>query len=163
MYRYGSRRAGFTLIELAVVLVILGLCASMVAAIVRPDERASVTLEAERLARLLELAALESRLTGSPITWTSDGNGYRFLRHPTADRGRRTHEPEALRPRALPPGMTIGGLRIETAAAPALRLDFAPHASALAFAMDLSFGAAHATISGSPLGDVRVKGERVNE
>jgi type II secretion system protein H len=148
--------AGFTLIELAVVLVILGVCASIVAAMARPDERASVALEAERLARLLELAVLESRLTGGAITWMSDGNGYRFLRHAGAG-GSSMRDAASLRPRALPSGMTIGSMRIESSAAPALRLDFAPHALPPAFAMEMSFGAARATIAGSPIGHVRVR------
>lgn len=152
----GVKRNGFTLIELLVVLTILGLCASVVVAIVRPDERAAVALEAERLARLLELAALESRLTGSPITWTSDGTGYRFLRHVTGERFDRTPDPGTLRPRTLPAGMTIAALRIESSRSPALRLDFAPYAPPPSFAMELSSGAAHATLAGTPLGGVHV-------
>ena len=153
----GRKRAGFTLIELAVVLAIVAVCVSLIALVVRPDERTAIALEAERLARLLELAALESRLTASPITWTSDGHGYRFLRHPAADRGVNTLEDATLRPRALPAGMTILRLHIESSPAPALRLDFAPNAPALAFVMEISLGAARATISGSPLGRVSVK------
>lgn len=155
MYRI-ARIAGFTLIELAVVLVILGLCASIVVAMARPDERAGLALEAERLARLLELAALESRLTAGAITWMSDGNGYRFLRH-AASGGSSGRDLASLRPRTLPSGMTIEALRIESSAAPALRLDFAPHTPPPSFAMEISSGAARATIVGSPTGDVRVR------
>ena len=155
MYR-SPRHLGFTLIELAVVLVIVGLCAGIVAAIARPDERASVGLEAERLARLLELALLEARLTGSAVTWISDGNGYRFLRQATAGRSS-GRDPTSLRPRALPPGMTIDSMRIESSAAPALRLEFVPHALPPSFAIEMSLGAASATIAGSPIGHVRVQ------
>ena len=61
-----SRPPGFTLIELLVVLLIMGLLAGMVSAIVRPDDRGLVRLEAERLALLLDLAATQSRLTALP-------------------------------------------------------------------------------------------------
>ena len=148
----GSKTNGFTLIELLVVLAILGICASVVVTIVRPDERAAVALEAERLARLLELAALESRLTGSPITWVSDGTGYRFLRHVTAERS----DPGSLRPRVLPAGMTITALRIESVRPSALRLDFAPYAPPPSFAMEVSSSVAYATVAGTPMGTVQV-------
>lgn len=150
------RNGGFTLIELAVVLVIVALCAGAIAVAVRSDERAAVALEAERLARLLELAALEARLTASPITWMSDGHGYRFLRHPGAFGDGGLRNDETLRPRALPPGMTIVSLRIESAPASVLRLDFAPTVAAHAFVLEVASGASHARISGSPLGQVSV-------
>ena len=57
---------GFTLIEVLVVLLIMGLFVGMVSAIVRPDDSALLRVEAERLAQLLDLAAAESRLTGNP-------------------------------------------------------------------------------------------------
>lgn len=150
------KKNGFTLIELLVVLTILGIGASVVVAIVRPDERAAVALEAERLARLLELAALESRLTGSPITWMSDGTGYRFLRHVTSGRPHDVSDPGTLRPRALPAGMTIAALRIESSRPSNLRLDFVPYAPPLSFAIEVSSGLARATIAGSPIGAVHV-------
>src|SRR5512134_2732761 len=62
--RGSSNGRGFTLIELLVVLLIMGIMAGMIGAIVRPDDRALLRVEAERLAQLLELAATESRLTG---------------------------------------------------------------------------------------------------
>jgi general secretion pathway protein H len=105
-------RGGFTLIELLVVLLIMGLLAGLVGTLVRPDERALLRVEADRLAQLLELAADESRLTGKPLAWTQDATRYQFWRW-RGDAGWMEAREEALRPRSLPPGMAVSGPRIE--------------------------------------------------
>jgi len=97
-------RRGFTLLELLVVLLIMGLFAGLVAAISHPDERALLRVEAERLAQLLDLAAAESQLTGRPTAWTADGAQYRFWRW-RDDTGWTEAREDALRARSLPPGM----------------------------------------------------------
>ena len=56
-----GRTRGFTLIELLVVLMIMGLIVGLVSAIVRPDDRGQLRVEAERLAQLLDLAAATTR------------------------------------------------------------------------------------------------------
>ena len=53
---------GFTLIEMLVVLMIMGLFLGLVSTITRPDERALLRLEAERLSQLLDFAAAEAQL-----------------------------------------------------------------------------------------------------
>ncbi|MDP1716865.1 MAG: type II secretion system protein, partial [Burkholderiales bacterium] len=45
-------RRGFTLIEMLVVMLIMGLLVGLVATITRPDDRALLRIEAERLAQL---------------------------------------------------------------------------------------------------------------
>ena len=69
---------GFTLIEMLVVLMIMGLMVGLVSAIARPDDRALLQVEATRLAALLDFAAEHSRLTGKSIAWTANGPDYRF-------------------------------------------------------------------------------------
>jgi general secretion pathway protein H len=105
-------RRGFTLIELLVVLLIMGLLAGLVGTLVRPDERALLRVEADRLAQLLELAAVESSLTGKPLAWTADATRYRFWRW-RGDAGWIEAREDSLRPRSLPPGMAVSGPRIE--------------------------------------------------
>jgi len=136
--------AGFTLLELLVVLLIMGLFAGLVAAITHPDERALLRLEAERLAQLLDLAAAESRLTGRPIAWTADGARYQFWRW-RDDSGWIEAPEDALRSRSLPPGMAISGLRIE----------FDPYVP-VTYELQMSLGAARCAIAASPLGEVRI-------
>lgn len=152
-----GRSRGFTLIELLVVLMIMGLIIGLASAIVRPDDRGLLRVEAERLAQLLDLAAAESRLTGSPIAWTADGPGYRFWRM-TGDGGwSELRDSDLLRARTLPQGMRITGLEVENAPAQAIRLQFAPYyGAALSFRIEMRLGEAGYAVAASPIGELRV-------
>ena len=153
------RKCGFTLIELLVVLLVMGLAAGLVGAIVYPDDRAVLRVEAERLAQLLDVAAVESRLTGKPLAWTSDGAQYRFWRW-RDDAGWSEARDDILRARSLRSGMTISDLRIEAMPPPGgMRLEFGPHGS-LAYDFQMSLGAARYAIAASPLGEVRIHAPR---
>jgi general secretion pathway protein H len=154
-----SDNQGFTLIELLVVLLIMGLCAGLVGALARPDDRVLLRVEAERLSQLLDLAAVESRLTGKPIAWTAaltpEGAQYRFWRW-REDAGWSEASDDALRVRSLPPGMTISALRIEAARPPeGVRLEFGPEGS-FAYEFQMSLGAARYAVAASPLGEVSI-------
>lgn len=156
-----SSRRGFTLIEVLVVLLIMGLLAGLVSAIVRPDDRGLVRLEAERLAQLLDLAAAESRLTGNATAWTADGPGYRFWRMSGDAEGSaqwsEIRDNDLLRSRTLPQGMMIAGLQVENRPAhDAMRLEFAPNRPAPAFSIEMSLGAARYAVAASPIGELRV-------
>ena len=160
-----SNRRGFTLIEVLVVLLIMGLLVGLVSAIVRPDDRGLLRLEAERLAQLLDLAAAESRLTGNSTAWTADGPGYRFWRMTEdaeasaqgAAQWSEISDNDLLRSRTLPQGMMISGLQLENRPAHgAMRLEFAPSGPALAFTIEMSLGAARNSVAASPIGELRV-------
>jgi len=148
-------RRGFTLIELLAVLLIMGLCAGLVGALVRPDDRAVLRVEAERLAELLDLAATEARLTGKSVAWVADAAGYRFWRL-RDDRGWSEAGDDSLRARSLPAGVAISDLRIEAMQPPGgMRLEFGPHGS-LAYDLQMSLGEARYAVAASPLGEVRI-------
>jgi len=152
-------RRGFTLIELLVVLLIMGLMAGLVGALVHPDDRTVLRVEAERLSELLDLAATEARLTGTSVAWTAEAHAYRFwqLRE---DAGWSEIRDDALRARRLPPGMAISDLQIE-AMRPSIgmRLEFSPH-GAMAYDFRMSLGAERYTVAASPLGEVRIHASR---
>jgi general secretion pathway protein H len=148
---------GFTLIELLVVLMIMGLFVGLASAIVRPDDRAALRIEAERLQQLLDLAAGEARLTGTPIAWTADAAGYRFWRESEDSGWTEIRDNDLLRARSLPQGVAITDFRVENMRPQsAMRLEFAPEGAALAFSIGLSLGAEHIAVEGSPIGEVRV-------
>ena len=150
-----SHECGFTLIELLVVLLVMGLFAGLVGALAQPDDRARLHVEAERLAQLLDLAAVESRLTGKPIAWTAEQAHYRFWRW-RDDAGWAEARDDSMRARSLPPGMAISELRIE-AMRPSggMRLEFGPDGP-LAYDFQMSLGAARYAIAASPVGEVRI-------
>jgi general secretion pathway protein H len=152
-----GRAAGFTLIEVLVALLIMGLLVGLVSAIVRPDDRGLLRIEAERLGQLLDLAASESRFTGERIAWTADSTGYRFWRT-NGDAGwSEMHDSDLLRARSLPQGMTIAGLQVENMRSHgAMRVELAPYGPAPLYIIELSLGSVRYAVTASPLGDVRV-------
>lgn len=75
-----ERQAGFTLIELMVVLVIIGIASAAVGLSIRPDPLQSLRKDAERLAQLLQVAQAEARADGRPITWRANAKGFAFSR-----------------------------------------------------------------------------------
>ena len=152
----GSSR-GFTLIEMLVVLMIMGLFVGLVSTITRPDDRAVLQLEAERLSQLLDFAATEAQLTGRSIAWTADESGYRFWRAGDDGVWAEIRDSELLRARTLPQGVAVSGFRVENMRPQgAMRLEFAPQGSPLAFTVGMSLGAARYAVRGNPVGDVRV-------
>jgi len=148
---------GYTLIEMLVVMLIMGLFVGLISAIARPDERSRVQLEAERLAQLLNLVAAESRLTGKAMRWTSDGPGYRFWRR--QEQGWvEVHDSDLFRPRTLPDGMSIAGFRVEALLRPdAMRLEFLPHGLPLSYSLEIALGTHRTAITASPFGEAQAR------
>ncbi len=148
---------GFTLVEMLVVLLVMGLLAGLVGVIAQPDTRSRLHIEAERLAQLLNLAAEESRMAGKSIRWSADGAGYRFLRLQGDLGWTEIRDNDLLRPRSLPQGMVIAGLWNEALRPQeAMRLQFAPYGMPAAYTIRLTAGAAQYTVAASPVSGARV-------
>ncbi len=151
-----KKSPGFTLIEMLVVLMVMGLFVGLVSVISRPDDRAVLRLEADRLSQLLDFAATEAQLTGKSISWTADASGYRFWRQSEGSVWSEIRDSDLLRARSLPPEVAISGLRVENMRPQgAMRLEFASHGSPLAFSVAMSLGTERYAVAGSPIGDVR--------
>lgn len=148
---------GFTLIEMLVVLLIMGLMVGMVTVAAQPDDKARLRVETDRLSQLLTLAANEARLTGKAMAWTADGPAYRFWQFSEEFGWLGMVDDQTLRARTLPHGMTISNLLVDNVRmSKQLRVEFNPNGSTSSFTMEMSLGAAHSTMAASPLGDVRV-------
>jgi general secretion pathway protein H len=147
---------GFTLIEMLVALVIMGLLAGLISGAIRSDERGVLRMEAERLAQLLGLAAAQSRMSGKPVAWVSDGAGYQFLRYQTGAGWSEIADDALLRKRTLPQGIAIAGVRVEASRSQeSMRLEFRPRGLPPLYDISMSSGAGgRYTVSGSPVGDV---------
>lgn len=160
------KERGFTLIEMLVVLLIMGLLVGMVSSIAQPDDKALLRVEAERLAQLMDIAATESRLTGKSIAWTADGAGYRFWKSNEDSGWSEIVDDDFLRARTLKKGMTISNMRVENMRSPEhMRVEFTPYGSALSFSVEMSLGDAHCTVTSSPIGEILVlpEGGKTND
>ena len=72
------RSAGFTLLELLVVLAIVAIASAGVGFALRDTAQVQLDREAERLGALLETARARSRITGVSVTWRATASGFRF-------------------------------------------------------------------------------------
>lgn len=157
MHPSAAAARGFTLLEVLVVLLIMGLMLGLVSALVLPDDRARLDVETRRLAQLLTLAGEQSRVSGRAIAWTVQPPGYRFSQRDTGAGWTEMTRSELLRPRELPAGMAITGLRVENAPSTGpMRLEFSTDGTASAFTIDLSLGTSRSAIAGSPVGEIVV-------
>jgi general secretion pathway protein H len=83
--RPAARRShGFSLIELMVVLVIVGIGTTMVTLRLAPDPARELRLEARQLALAFNVAQGQVHLDGRPIVWTAGSDGYHFERARTS-------------------------------------------------------------------------------
>lgn len=154
---YRNRQYGFTLLEVMVVVLIMGLIVGLVSVILEPDERGLLNVESQRLAQLLELAAAEARVSGTSLAWVADSSGYRFEQM-TPDRGWVDVENnDSLRARQLPAAITIGGLLLENSLATGMmRVEFPAYGQTTAFTVHLHNDPARSEVSVSPVGIVKV-------
>ena len=72
------RAAGFTLLELLVVISIIAIGSAGVAFALRDAGGDPLERDAQRLAALLESARARSRLSGQPVRWVAGESGFRF-------------------------------------------------------------------------------------
>jgi general secretion pathway protein H len=88
------RRAGFTLLELLVVVAIVAIASAGVSFALRDASGAPLAREGERLAALLESARARSRLSGQPVRWIATDEGFRFEGLPPGALPQRWLEPD---------------------------------------------------------------------
>lgn len=96
------RPAGFTLLELLVVVAIVAVAAAGVTFALRDTAGAALEREAQRLAALLEAGRAKSRLLGQPVRWVATDEAFEFVGLP----------PEALPQRWLTPATRVVGRRV---------------------------------------------------
>lgn len=75
-----DRQQGFTLIELMVVLVIVGIMSAAISLSIKPAPAQLLRKDAQRLVQVLQVAQAEARADGRPIHWLADSKGFRFSR-----------------------------------------------------------------------------------
>lgn len=147
---------GYTLVEMLVVLLIMGLLIGAISSIAGPSPAGMLKLEAERLAQLLNLAAAEARASGKSLRWSADSAGYRFSRRQADGGWTGVNDNDLLRPRTLPPGMAISEFSVESRRTQGLiHIDFTPQGLPLAYRIELHLGNERHTVSAPPVGEAR--------
>ena len=72
-------QAGFTLLEMLVVLVIAGIIAGVASMTLTGNPRSDLREEGQRLALLFESASDEAQVRGHPLAWQANTQGYQFV------------------------------------------------------------------------------------
>lgn len=104
-----SRAAGFTLAEILVVLIVIGLAAGLTYARFDSDPRRTVEREGRRLAAAIEHAAALAQWRNQTLGVSSGGSSYGFWRREHAADGDRwvpLTDDDVLAARSLPDGVT---------------------------------------------------------
>ncbi|MFM9881827.1 MAG: type II secretion system minor pseudopilin GspH [Burkholderiales bacterium] len=108
----GRRGAGFTLIEILVVMVLIAIVVSLATVRFQRDDRQILRDEALRLASLLTHARDEAITTGVALGWRTDGSGYRFMRRGASREWEDLAADDILRPRTLPSPIQFIGVEV---------------------------------------------------
>lgn len=119
---------GFTLLEILVVLVLIGIMLGLTGINLMPDDRRTLNDEAQELAMLFNQAQQESLLSGRVLGWEAEANGFRFVRRQSRldpDTKQETHrwvpvtDDKLLRARRWPDGIRVLTLTANNVALPA--------------------------------------------
>ncbi|REE20805.1 general secretion pathway protein H [Paraburkholderia sp. BL27I4N3] len=150
----GKRAAGFTLLEMLVVLVIAGLLVSLTALTMTRNPRTDLNEEAQRLALLFESAGDEAQVRARPIAWQPLDGGFRFdLR--TED-GWRPLRDDLLGPRRWEGGVTGVSISYPGSDSQPSRIVFGTEAIDVPVQITLFSAAGSATIVGTGNGRYEV-------
>lgn len=149
---------GFTLVELLVVLVVMGIALGIVVVQLMPDDRTMLREEAARLALLIENAGLEARSSGRSMAWSGENTRYLFWKKNDYNDWARIEDDTAFRPRTLPEGMQINEITVEDQPIKhGEQLALSGSAFALPFRIRLSNASASTSVVGKSTGEVVVE------
>ncbi|HVK56892.1 MAG TPA: GspH/FimT family pseudopilin [Burkholderiales bacterium] len=155
-----SSHAGFTLIEILIVLVIVGITIALISVNFRRNDKAEVRDQAERLALLLQAARTEAISTGKSLAWIGNASTYGFF---TRDEDRRwtvafTDPP--LTGGHLTPPISLIDVQINGARTPiATPLVFSSSGLNARFKLELGTAETRMLVIGESGGNIHVKDE----
>lgn len=146
---------GFTLIEVAVVMLVIVIVLGIVSVNLEPDRNSIVRDEANRLALLLQTAQQESILQGKVIGVVIERQGYSFVALNDKGEFKPLSQDDVLYPRPLPSDIAITSVEIDGAPeTDKPRLILLPTGELTAFTVTLSRGATHWLVKGELTGEI---------
>ena len=148
---------GFTLIEMLIVVVVIGIASGLVIVNLGGDDRRTAEREAARLAGALEHAAALAQWQSVTLGISAEGRNYRFWRRGADGQWQALVDDDVLAPRALPPEIMVTPVSYATApvAADAV-LPFRPSGRNEPYALLLTAPAWSVVIAGDPLNRVAI-------
>lgn len=161
--RGGSKRRGipprstrgFTLLEILVVLVVVGVSLALVSVNFLPDDRRVLRDSGERIAAILEQAQDEALMTGGSIAWSATDYSYRFWKLDPDHNWVDASADEWLQERLFEPGVRVSELRIDDKPAKIdTRIVLSASGHGVPFRLVLALRAERLGISGDALGRI---------
>lgn len=150
-----SWQSGFTLVELLVVLVVIGITLGMTMLQLMPDNRAVLRDESQRLALLLENAGLEAQASGHSLAWSGEASHYRFWTKNDYNDWVRIDDQAVFRQRSLADGIRISSVTVEEQTLkPGDKLSLSAYGFALPYRIRLGNQYGNASIIGKSTGEV---------
>lgn len=148
---------GFTLIEIMVFMVILGITLILVSVNFSQDDGRVLAEEANRLAALLEHAQSEAMITGNAVAWSAQNGKYQFWQRGKDGKWDQPSSDEILRARTFSVAIEWGENRV---AGNPIKLDdrliFLAGGLNQPFELKLKYRDKQLTIRGNPTGRVTV-------
>ena len=147
-------QGGFTLLEILVVLLVVGIVAATVAIGISPGDRQETEIEASRLADLFEEAASEASSRDETLGWSGNDNVYIFWKKAEDGTWNEIEGDDLFRRHALRGDVRIGG--IDGVLAPEKKIVFDPSGINKPFTISLSGNHSKADISFDAMNRVTV-------
>jgi len=152
--------AGFTLIELMVTLLIIGILVGAISIKALPDTQQILLEEAQKLGLLLEQARDEALTSRRSLAWSNSQTRYEFWRLNENREWQAMTSSEIFRTRDLPGDIAINALSVnDTPLPPRSRLVFNPSGLNQPFRITLGLQQHRITVSSDNTGAIRVQAE----
>ena len=152
---FRDRHRGFTLIEVAVVMLVIVIVLGIVSVNLEPDRDSAVRDEANRLVLLLQTAQQESILQGKVLAVVVERQGYSFVALNDNGEFKPIADDDVLYPRPLPSDITISSVEIDGAPETEKpRLILQPTGELQAFSLILSRGNTRWNVKGELTGEI---------